>query len=69
MRNALVALVLFGLLGFAAFEAYRTWVELGPVDMGFDGRLALGLMIALTLAVGAGLMTLVFYSSRHGRDQ
>ena len=69
MRTALIALFLFGLLGFAGFEAYRTWVELGPVDLGFNGKLALGLMIILGLLVGGGLMALVFYSSRHGYDQ
>jgi hypothetical protein len=69
MRNALIIIVLSGLLAFAGFESYKTWTELGPVDMGFDGKLALFLMIVLGLLVGVGLMGLVFYSSRKGFDR
>jgi hypothetical protein len=37
--------------------------------MGFDGKFALFLMVALGLVVGVGLMGLVFYSSRKGFDR
>lgn len=69
MRNALIVIVLFGLLGFAGFESYKIWVEIGSVDMGFDGRFALALMIVFGLLVGVGLMGLIFYSSRKGYDR
>jgi hypothetical protein len=69
MRNALIIVILAGLLGFAGFQSYKTWVDAGPVDLGFNGWLALVLMIGFGLIVGVGLMALIFYSSRKGYDQ
>jgi hypothetical protein len=69
MRGTLVVvIVLFGLLAVAAVGAYASWQQLGDVEIGFHGWVALGLGVGLTLALGVGLMSLVFYSSRHGYD-
>ncbi len=38
------------------------------MPMTFSGYLAMTLGIVATLALGSGLMALVFYSSRKGRD-
>jgi len=69
MRNAvLVVSVLLGLLIAAAAAAYAGWRDLDGVEIGFHGWVALGLGVGITLALGIGLMSLVFYSSRHGYD-
>ena len=68
MKGLTVASVLLGLLALAGFVAYRTWAELEDVSMSVNGWIALGLGALATLVLGAGLMFLVFYSSRHGYD-
>jgi len=49
--------------------AWELWMRLSGVDMGFHGRTALILGVALSLALGVGLMFLIFYSNRKGYDQ
>ena len=68
MKGLSVALGLLTLLALAIFGAYRTWVELEDVAISTNGWIALGLGALATLVLGAGLMFLVFYSSRHGYD-
>ena len=69
MRSAILVIsVLLGLLAAAAAIAYVGWQELDGVEIGFHGWVALGLGVGLTLALGIGLMSLVFYSRRHGYD-
>ena len=69
MRSALVAMILVGvLLGCAGF-AYWAWRELGAVEIGVHGLIALGLGAVLTFGLGAGLMALMFFSARRGYDE
>ncbi|HXZ03015.1 MAG TPA: hypothetical protein VEI03_23710 [Stellaceae bacterium] len=65
-----LALALVGIVSIAALLALGiyTWQSLGPVEMSASGYLALVLGVIGTLAVGGGLMTLLFYSNRHGYD-
>jgi hypothetical protein len=44
------------------------WISLGDVAMSAAGYIALVLGGVATLAVGVGLMALVFYSNRQGFD-
>lgn len=69
MKGLSIAVALVGLLALSIFAAYRTWSELGDVAISTDGWIALGLGVLATLILGAGLMFLVFYSSRHGYDE
>jgi hypothetical protein len=62
-------IVLFGLLAWAAWIFLRTWTSLHGVAMSPLGWLFMGLGIVVTLAVGGGLMALLFYSSRHDYDR
>lgn len=41
----------------------------GPVQMTIHGWIALAIGVIFSLAVGIGLMVLVFFSSRHGYDE
>jgi hypothetical protein len=48
--------------------AVYLWVTLGDSQLSTNGVVALALGILGTVALGAGLMALVFYSHRHGYD-
>ena len=62
-------IVLFGFLGWAAWIFLRTWTELSGVAISPIGWLFMCLGAVVTLAVGGGLMALLFYSSRHNYDR
>ena len=69
MRSSMVVLVLLSLLFVCAGLAYWGWQEIGDVEIGRHGWIALGLGAALTFLVGAGLMALMFFSARRGYDE
>jgi hypothetical protein len=68
MRALLTVALLVGLLGATAGVAFWAWQEMGEVEISRHGMIALGLGVLLTFALGAGLMTLVFFSNRRGYD-
>lgn len=45
------------------------WSGIGDSDISGAGWLAMGLGVVVTLALGIGLMTLVFISNRRGYDE
>ncbi len=45
------------------------WAQVGDAQISPVGWLAMGFGVLLTLALGIGLMTLVFISSRRGYDE
>ena len=45
------------------------WTRIGDSEISAAGWLALGLGVIVTLALGIGLMALVFISSRRGYDE
>ena len=69
MRSAPTLTILLGLLLVAAGFAYWVWQEVGAVEIGLHGWIALGLGAVLTFLLGAGLMALMFLSSRRGYDE
>lgn len=70
MRKMLWFIPLFALLAVSLWFAGTAWSHLGnaAIDIPFYGYLALAGGVVVSLAVGGGLMALVFYSSRHGYD-
>jgi hypothetical protein len=61
--------VLVGLLLLAIVFMVIGWgAPPGGTPMSTTGWIAMVFGIIATLALGAGLMALMFYSSRHGRD-
>jgi hypothetical protein len=62
------AVVLIALLAAALWYAASSFVAGGP-PMPAIGYLAMAGGIIISLAVGCGLMALLFYSSRHGYDE
>jgi flagellar basal body-associated protein FliL len=69
MRSAMIVIALVSALLACAGAAYWAWHEVGAVEIGMHGWIALGLGAVLTFLVGAGLMALMFFSARRGYDE
>jgi hypothetical protein len=68
MGRWLMVASLVGLLALALWVGYRQWLLIDVSLPGWAwGMMAFG--VVLTIAVGAGLMALIFYSSRMGYDE
>jgi len=63
-----VAVAVAAVLAVAAAIA-GVWTTLGDSGMSAAGWIAMGLGVLATLGLGAGLMALVFISSRRGYDE
>lgn len=67
----LVMIVLLGLLALAIYMGVAGW-NMGSdgtgQEMSTAGYIAMALGVVVTLALGAGLMALMYYSSKHDRD-
>lgn len=57
------------LLVWAGYYAIGAWRAMAGVQMSVAGWIFLVLGVVVTFLVGAGLMALVFYSSRHDLDR
>lgn len=68
MKAAAVIAVLGVLLIAAVTVAVVIWQQLEGATLSVGGMIALVLGVVLSLALGGGLMFLVFYSSRKGYD-
>jgi hypothetical protein len=69
MRSAITVTFLLLLLVATAGVTVWAWREIGAVEIGGHGLIALGLGAGFTILVGAGLMALMFVSSRRGYDE
>jgi len=61
--------VLLGLFGVSLWYAVKVWQAMSGVHMSGFGWAFLVLGVVVTVALGVGLMFLVFYSSRHDMDR
>ena len=68
MKTAIAVVVILGFLALAVYVSMSVWTGLGEVEISGGGIAALVLGTLVTLALGGGLMFLVFYSNRHGHD-
>ena len=62
----LAAVVFLGLLVAALYVAWALWTSVDVAAISTHGFVALALGAVFSLAVGGGLMALVFFSSRRG---
>jgi hypothetical protein len=69
MRKYLVIVPLVVLLAASVWFAIYSWTAIEGPPLPVEGKIAMWLGIVFSLAVGCGLMALVFYSSRHGYDE
>jgi hypothetical protein len=65
---ALIA-ALLGVLAAAGWYAARAWISVDGPPMPVTGYVAMTLGVVFSVAVGCGLMALLFYSHRHGYDE
>ena len=65
----LLVLSLGGMLAVAVWWTWVHWFAYDDSGMSVHGYVALLIGVVATFVVGAGLMALVFYSSRHGYDE
>jgi|EndMetStandDraft_5_1072996.scaffolds.fasta_scaffold692552_2 hypothetical protein len=65
----ILVVILVALLGAAGFIAYLGWILGSGAEVTTSGYVSMALGVILSLAVGFGLMGLVFYSSRSGYDE
>ena len=61
--------VLFAFLGASLWYAIKVWTAMSGVAMSGFGWTVLVLGVIVIIALGAGLMALVFYSARHDMDR
>ncbi|HWA03966.1 MAG TPA: hypothetical protein VG819_10620 [Rhizomicrobium sp.] len=61
--------ILGGLLVWASWYALRAWNALAGIEISVTGWIFIVIGVVLTIGLGAGLMALVFYSSRHDYDR
>lgn len=66
MRTVILGAVVFLLIAVAF--AWYVWQALGDVAISGHGLIALALGVSISFLLGVGLMSLVFYSNRHGYD-
>lgn len=64
-----ILVVLLSLLAATFVIVYLGWTAGKDADVPVSGYVAMAVGVVLSLAVGFGLMALVFYSSRKGYDE
>lgn len=69
VMRILGVLALLALLAASLWYAYGLWNAVDAPDMPAGLYVAMALGVLFSIAVGSGLMALVFYSSRRGYDE
>lgn len=69
MKKILIIAASFLIIGAVLYWGVSVLITLQGVTLGFHGKLAMGLGVVFTMAVGFGLMALLFYSNKHGHDE
>jgi uncharacterized membrane protein required for colicin V production len=65
----IIIIVLLSLLAATGFIVYLGWTLGDGIEVSRAGYVAMALGVLFSLAVGCGLMALLFYSSRSGFDE
>ena len=65
----IISIAFVSVLAVVMIASYFVWQEMGQIDLGFHGWLAVILGSVGSIGLGAGLMWLSFYSSRQGYDE
>jgi len=69
LGTAALVVVLLGLLLAASVFALRSWTSIEGPPLPEVGYVAMTIGVVFSLLIGITLMTLLFYSSRHGYDE
>ena len=70
MKNILLSITMasFALI-IVTFFAINLWLQMSDVTISFNGKMAIFIGAFFTIFLGSGLMSLAFFSSRHGFDE
>ena len=69
MKNILIYILISSVtLLLVTFFAIDLWLQMSDVQISNNGMIAIFLGSFFTILLGAGLMTLTFFSSRNGFD-
>ena len=70
MKNTLLLIILaiFTVILITIF-AINLWLQMSDVTISYNGKIAIFVGAFFTILLGSGLMSLAFFSSRHGFDE
>jgi dipeptide/tripeptide permease len=68
-RNSVAVVIAVALVLVVGVVVATLWTGIGDSDISPAGWIAMGFGVIITLALGIGLMALVFISSRRGYDE
>ena len=69
MGKWILLLSLVAMLVVAAVFSFTIWTAPGGAEVSANAYIAMALGVIVTMAVAIGLMSLTFYSNRHGYDE
>ena len=70
MKNILLLIVIASCaLVIITVFAINLWLQMSDVQISYNGLVAIFVGAFFTILLGAGLMSLVFFSARHGFDE
>ena len=69
MKNILAIVISAAALIAICYWGLTVLVATQGVELSIHGKIAMGIGIVFTMAVGFGLMALLFYSNRGGHDE
>ena len=70
MKNILLLIILASCaLVIITIFAINLWLQMSDVTISYNGKIAIFLGAFFTILLGSGLMSLAFFSSRHGFDE
>ncbi len=69
MKNILAIVLSAIAIGAVSYWGMTVLVATQGVELSIHGKIALGLGVLFTMAIGFGLMALIFYSNRNGHDE
>jgi len=67
--TAVLCIVLFSFLAVSIWYAGKAWTSVEGPPMPAQGYAAMIMGVVFSVALGCGLMALIFYSSRNGYDE
>jgi len=68
LGSIVLLVAMMAILAASIWFAVHGWMSVEGPDIPAEGYVAMAAGIFFTLVVGVGLMSLVFYSRRHGYD-
>jgi len=69
MKKILIIAASVLAIGAISFWGLTVLVSIQGVELSIHGKIAMAIGILFTLGMGIGLMSLVFYSNKHGHDE